>query len=859
MSRKIKMFIVVVALMICALMTSVMAADNVKNTRYDFITELFTKLGVVDKQYANVNTPDSLISADVFNAAVTAFYEDTSLAIKSGGRIVTVQEAVTAFAKGISGGSPIFDINDTREYKKYITPHQEEQLLEDVTFRENLKLTSEEFMQMLFNAMYIKPILPQASGEPLYFDSYAERNEIERVKGIVYANEITSLKSEYSAGPDSVVVGDRVYYDDNTGIGNYIGREAEVFVIDDLIIASRITESNTEVFVESKDFIDVNNRYITYYADGKTKKLRLASDFIQIYNWGLKLKKELETLQSSDLCRITLISNNKDKEYDVVIIEDLQVYQVGSIDKENLVIVDKNQLWRRDLSRIDYAISDGKRSMDFTDIKPNDVIYSMENDAGDYIKLYVSSDRIDGICTFVSQYDGICMVDGIEYGISACAAKDIDIGSDRRYYLGAFGRIEFSENISVNMYGLAYRIYYDYDVDAYMIKMVTQNGEDVSYKFTRKTKFYGEGLNGQKLSETMISTLEGYITRAMGQNTTSYGYGMAAPIVMYKEREGEIRSISMPVLFDEANSRNGRDSYTLESATALGDYLYTQAEHMYMNTTKGFYPSYRTPAYNDGAQKFVDDDTIVFSLTLGEDNIITRESIREAIITKSGNADLSATWIYANFYNMDKSNNADVMVKYHLGKESTNYASNLTVVKEAGWAVGKDDDIYYRIIGYNGGQEVEYYVKREAEIYTNFLNGFINSVPNITLEDIGKGDVLSLAMDSDGMVGYVSVMHLGDIEAEDYKRYHNTGNCESGREVMFGTVIGVSSDTMILQLDLNANSPKVTRFYVKNYKNANVYRYEDGNVYIGSASDVMLGDKVYVRLYHSIPKEIVVR
>ena len=228
-------------------------------------------------------------------------------------------------------------------------------------------------------------------------------------------------------------------------------------------------------------------------------------------------------------------------------------------------------------------------------------------------------------------------------------------------------------------------------------------------------------------------------------------------------------------------------------------------------------------------------------------------------MTTGDSANYDATWIYSNFYNLSDSNVAEVMVKYDTSNDLTNIVSNLTVVDKINQATSAAGEMGYLIKGFNKGKAVEYFVKDDAVVHTTFLKGFLDSVPNLKLADLGKGDLLSLAEDANGDIGYVSVMFLGRKKTEEYNRYHGTGNCESGREVMFGTVVKLTGDTMVLQLDSNANNSTLKRFCVKNYKSASIYSEKDKDVVCANPADILVGDNVYVRLKESVPMEIIIR
>ena len=104
----------------------------------------------------------------------------------------------------------------------------------------------------------------------------------------------------------------------------------------------------------------------------------------------------------------------------------------------------------------------------------------------------------------------------------------------------------------------------------------------------------------------------------------------------------------------------------------------------------------------------------------------------------------------------------------------------------------------------------------------------------------------------------MTVYARGVYTANDYKLYHDANHIEATAEKMFGKVKRLASGTMTVELGNNAANNKMTNYSFNTYQSATVYIYDGEGVTVGSASDICVGDYVFMRLRESIAQEIII-
>lgn len=822
--------------------------ENV-NTKYDYFVDFFTKTGVLDEEFAKIYEPEMPLGKETVNEVFTAFL-DTDFDCGADSTYVTVGNVVAELVK---------------TYNSYVANNFSQEIVfkeaERIGLLEKLKntaynreVTAEICIQLLYNAANTKKYYQNDElGE-----TYMEKMGYREIEGIVTANEHTALDEKEGLGEGNIRIGNEMFKLENAvGLLGY--EVAAIADEDDNIVSYMLTKNNNTLTVRSEDISKrADSSYFYYEEDGKSKKAKLNREYIPVYNGILRFRKD-DTLLLPALGRITLIDNDGDKTYDVMLTESYKVIKVESIDRDNKIIVSGAENVRIDLKNIEYNLYVDGDDANITDMPKDCVLYYGFSEDEEYVILRAATKTEEGVIGSINNDDknSTVTIDGEEYGINSAKLADIYSGHFVKVYFGAFGRIEYAEYISGYHYGIIKNIRYDTDNDEYKLNFLDENGKMVSKQISDKCRFYSDSIYDAKFGDTCFDALSDYVDTAYvaKPSTDSYGYGMAAPIFMYLERNDEIRKLSLPSLYDETKMGKTREPFILQSSSSESDMLYKSSENLFRPGTKAFYATYRNAKLCDNINKFTRSSTIVFDLMVNKDKSVDIERLESGKVYTANELSMDP-WMYGNFYNLDEGNIADVVIVYNMRASSA--LDGYVIVTGRSMAEHPvTGEVMWKIKAYKGKKEVEYWIGDDTEINMN-MTGFVGDKLNLKKDDIKKGDFVALSTDDDGIVTYMTVYARGVYTANDYKLYHDANHIEHPSEKMFGKVKRLASGTMTVELGNNAANNKMTNYSFNTYQSATVYIYDGDSITIGSASDICVGDYVFMRLRESIAQEIII-
>lgn len=819
------------------------------SARYDYIVEFFTKTGVLDEEFAKIYEPEMPLGKETVNEIFTAFL-GTDFDCGTSGTYMTIESVAVELVKTYNGY-----VTDNFPKETVLKEASRIGLLDKLkSTAYSREVTAEICIQLLYNAANTK----------IYYqndemgDSYMERMGYRELEGIVTANEHTALDTKAGLGEGNIRIGNEVFKLENA-VG-LLGYEVSVTADeDDNILSYMLTKNNSTLTVMSED---INKRadssYFYYEEDGKSKKVKLNREYIPVYNGILRFRKD-DTLLLPALGRITLIDNDGDKAYDVMLTESYKVIKVESIDRDNEVIVSGAENVRLDLKNKEYNLYVDGDDANVTDMPKDCVLYYGFSEDEEYVILRAATQTDECVVGDINS-DGknsTVTIDGEEYGINSAKLADIYSGHFAKVYFGAFGRIEYVEYISGYHYGIIKSLRYDMENDEYKLNFLDESGKMVSKYISEKCKFYSDSIYDVKFGEACVDAINSYVTAAYAAKPAadSYGYGMAAPIFMYLERNDEIRKLSLPSLYDENKIGKTREPFVLQSSSSDSNMLYKSSENLFRIGTKAFYATYRDPNLCDNINKFTRNSTIVFDLMVNKDKSVDRERLESGKVYTASELSMDP-WMYGSFYNLDEGNIADVVVVYNM--RANDALDGYVIVTGRSMAEHPvTGEVMWKIKAYKGKKEVEYWIGDDTVINMN-MTGFVGDKLELKKDNIKKGDFVALSTDDDGIVTYMTVYARGVYTANDYKLYHDANHIEATAEKMFGKVKRLASGTMTVELGNNAANNKMTNYSFNTYQSATVYIYDGEGVTVGSASDICVGDYVFMRLRESIAQEIII-
>lgn len=252
-------------------------------------------------------------------------------------------------------------------------------------------------------------------------------------KGIVTANERTSLVSSNGMGKGKVKIGEYVYESGASDAGEYLGKCVDyIFKVDKysgentVVCVYNSEKYNKEFTINARDILKfdfADRRYIYETGENRQKNITFEKDADIIYN------SKAATIQSSEFKPesggVTLLDNDKDGEYEVVFIDSYIQIFVSDVDSVNGRIYDDEYTQNFvDLKLNDndteYIITDKSgRTHKLFEIEKKNIISAAVSKDGKYAKLIFCGDSAEGVVQSVNIEENIIKIADVEYNISS--------------------------------------------------------------------------------------------------------------------------------------------------------------------------------------------------------------------------------------------------------------------------------------------------------------------------------------------------------------------------------------------------------------------------------------------------------
>lgn len=452
--------------------------------------------------------------------------------------------------------------------------------------------------------------------------------DVEKLRGIVYENDRTSISGETTLKAGQVRIGDstgEVFNAGATSIGNYLGYYVTFYAIDAgrgderTIISYKVESSKNDYLkIDAANLENVslsNSRYLFEYRnnvnDKKAKSVRTSTTPLVIYN-GVALIDYTVSDLAPEYGQVTLIDNDNNGQYDIVDILDYDIMLVLSASETSGNVTASHSTGLRsvkaDASDENYSVRivDGAgNNVPFNKIAKNSVINAaVSRDEGQTVRtLIVSNDTVTGSVSTVTE-EGYYVINGKEYDVVdyVNSTYDIRVGSEGTFYLTYDGKIagfdgEEKLNKSIGLYiscnegGLS---------AGNVIKLMKSDGSFGIYELASKVKYNGESMSGKELF-AMIADRTNPLFGRHSDSGISDGKIIADPAkagMLYKlNAQGKISEI--------VTSTATHGSEAAETAE-----LNVEQRSGYSNN---FYYSTKYRAFHISDNKsFVTDNTVIF-------------------------------------------------------------------------------------------------------------------------------------------------------------------------------------------------------------------------------------------------------
>lgn len=487
---------VLATIMVITSIGAVFAADGETESYYAEAISIMKDFGLVDN--LPINNENNLVTREQFTAAVLDLINMP--AVEANCPLEDIQNSAyktsiqTAYQLGLAKGynslfrpSDIITINEAATFLVNalgysvtgLAPTQQAQklgLYDGIRYAPNKELKAGETARLLFNAgntvitseVYSTAGVSTYVGSQTIFEYYLG---IYYGKGILEANQFTTLKSDRGIGVNRVRIGNftgRIYY--NSDILEFLGcnvgyycKKATDGVYD--ILKLYLLDSNNIIKIQADDMVSYSKSdgtiSLTYYNRKSQNTVSFAGSTPVIFNGSLttdytytNAKGENVSIFQPDNGEITLIDNNNDGNIDAVHVLLLENTVVSTVNAEEQIIYD-----RYDAAKIiNFEDNENKDDTSWVIFDPKGDIVPIENlkewniisvaksRNGYALRGVCSTDSVSGTVSSVSKSGNyqVVLIEGVEYKVAldfAPATRSLKRGDNGTFYLDYTGKI----------------------------------------------------------------------------------------------------------------------------------------------------------------------------------------------------------------------------------------------------------------------------------------------------------------------------------------------------------------------------------------------------------------------------------
>lgn len=360
-----------------------------------------------------------------------------------------------------------------------------------------------------------------------------ESREIYKTTGVVTDNGVSSLLSFSSLSGGRVKIDDVVFEAGNTSVAKYLGCTVKYYYKSDadtrILLYAKPVRRNEIISVNDEYISDTSDKTkLVYYNDGGKKEsadISPIADFI--YN-GVAYPEFSDSDMTVENGSITLIDNNFDGLFDVVSVWEYSDMLAEFVSKSDNVIAGENKRLCLDADFEKYDIYSGGKSADIKAVSENTVVsYAVSIDKK-YAAVHVSSDKITGKVTSVSEdkieIDGktVKLSKSFENNVASKTAAMPKAGKTYTLYLNFAGRLAaVKEGTASNQqYGFLRNVGFKPGISGNVeMEIYTQNGVFEIFPLCDRVSYDGKTVSDDALaSNGVFSTADnGKITSVIPQ------------------------------------------------------------------------------------------------------------------------------------------------------------------------------------------------------------------------------------------------------------------------------------------------------------------------------------------------------
>lgn len=591
-----------------------------------------------------------------------------------------------------------------------------------------------------------------------------------------------------------VLIGNQEY-NCELDIREFLGYNVKYYYTEYNDIVAFIAHDNKIITISSDNAVGFDGSKYSYYRNDKTVTARISSGYDLMYN-GIASTAISNGVPAYG--QVTLIDNNDDSGYDVIIVEDVENYFVDRVNIEDEIIffknlpeVGKNQAIKLEDYDVYEVFNSYGTKVDISRIRP-DTLISVVKSGTEYIKVVICNEKIEGNISSISSHDSYQAVTVSDEQYNLCS--DVytsgwdkkSMANDIVAYLDIYGNI--GAVVGADTWRYAYLINvgmesssaFDTGTDSLLVKLLDEDGN--VYIYNCAEKFY---LDGHKINDG-----------AQAKNNLQ-----PKQLIRYIMNNGKVKKIdtSERYSFIEPGDKMTRDDDTLL---------------LRLSGTTGFKPALMgfRQGGTDGEVFPMDKSIPIFSVPAVEDEA-TAQDYEYTVINIGG---LAESFNYTEAYNTDPMSLYASAIVLRLTDTAKSYTT--IVVDTIYKALDDNGEHVYKVEGFSGSSVVSMF----------FDPNTIDDSPN----RLEKGDIIQVYRNKLNYIGEYKKIYTADGTGS----LNNAAYTEKYFDVTNRFIKGTAKYVRGNMLVLNVNNDE---FYEMNdLKTANIYVVEDDKIRQGKVGDI---------------------
>ncbi|MCI9626141.1 MAG: S-layer homology domain-containing protein [Clostridia bacterium] len=627
-----------------------------------------------------------------------------------------------------------------------------------------------------------------------------ERFHIYRTDGVLDGTEITTLLTGSSSIRQGYVTVDgKSYAAGKTQAADLLGYSVAAYYREEqgedctLVYVAPKRNKNETLTLDIEDISEVTAQKLTYADEGgklRTAEIsRLAS---VIYNG--KQTPFSSSLFETECGRLTLIDNDKDGAYDVLLLDVYRTIVVSGVSVTTCMVTDYlgGEPVELDAASSEYHLhmtSNGQTISTEELAQWNVLSYAEAIGEGKPIKtVLVNKKSVNGTVNTINESDRKATIEGKEYDVSDSMMKILKVGDEGNFYIDAFGRVVASNSERDMVYGFV-KAGKEGNLGGYMLKIFTENNRWVELPLRSKLR-----LNG----ETGRTAAEAY--RLLTENGT-----VKPQLVTY--RVSAEREISELNTAQEIGSGSAEEEAAIRDGIFRKSMTFTAVVYRNMSSSRSFEDYacvkdakvFQIPPHPESAQ---DDE-----FSAGGVGLLVHDR----------------SYTNVNLYDMDELCCAKACT---VDKKTTNISNSspYMLVTDINEAVNDDDEPVYALRGmYNGSMSMVYTIDKTI----------------VDSKNLRKGDVIQFSTNDNGDVENI----VQQFKAEEgFTQKGIKGSAYSETTMLRGQVVKANAAEKEMVIDYGTR-----RGVFPITSKAKIYLYDpiQNRSTVGTVNDIAQGDYIF--------------